>query len=104
MKGKGQVVLHSCSNSSRKPGWLTKLLTRISGSNNRRGSRPFLSPEVSQDMGDGGAAGRARSGRRDSLSPDSATDECNFFTLAIHIFDDIKTKSVAKKCFITPKN
>ena len=51
----------------------------VSVGTTRRGSRPFLSPEVSQEMGDG-SSGRGRStaaNRRDSLSPDSATDECN---------------------------
>ncbi len=50
----------------------------LSGPTSRRGSRPFLSPEVSQDMCDS-SSGRGRttgSSRRDSLSPDSATDEC----------------------------
>ena len=60
--------------------WITRCL--FLGPTSRRGSRPFLSPEVSQDMGDGnGSSGRGRStgtSRRDSLSPDSATDECEF--------------------------
>jgi len=30
-------------------------------------------------MGDAGGLGRSRTGRRDSLSPDSATDECNSY-------------------------
>ena len=48
-------------------------------STGRRGSRPFLSPEVSIEPNDGSGSslgGRStRSGRRDSLSPDSATED-----------------------------
>ena len=50
-------------------------------STGRRGSRPFLSPEVSIEPNDGSGSslgGRStRSGRRDSLSPDSATEDGN---------------------------
>jgi hypothetical protein len=51
----------------------------ISGTTSRRGSRPFLSPEVGTEPTDGSCSsngGRStRSGRRDSLSPDSASTE-----------------------------
>ncbi len=62
----------------RKPKYL------ILGPTSRRGSRPFLSPEVSQEMGEGagGRVGRTTgTSRRDSLSPDSATDECTLLDL-----------------------
>ena len=53
----------------------------IIGNSSRRGSRPFLSPDERPDIerdGSGSSLGgrSTRSGRRDSLSPDSANEEC----------------------------
>ncbi|TRY78649.1 hypothetical protein TCAL_06617 [Tigriopus californicus] len=64
---------------------------KSAGSSGRRGSRPFLSPEVSQDPSDGSGgsslgprSSKSGSGRRDSLSPDysSATDDGPYRTPA----------------------
>eukprot|EP00094_Tigriopus_californicus_P006871 TCALIF_06618-PA protein Name:"Protein of unknown function" AED:0.57 eAED:0.59 QI:288/0.46/0.5/0.71/0.76/0.71/14/0/822 len=70
---------------------LKKWRLNRAGSSGRRGSRPFLSPEVSQDPSDGSGgsslgprSSKSGSGRRDSLSPDysSATDDGPYRTPA----------------------
>ena len=60
--------------------FLTATLHPIIGNSSRRGSRPFLSPDERPDIerdGSGSSLGgrSTRSGRRDSLSPDSANED-----------------------------
>ena len=74
-------LAQGCSNESRNLS--SKKHNLFLGTASRRGSRPFLSPDERPDLSNEGSLGSVggrstRSGRRDSLSPDSANEESKF--------------------------